>query len=129
MGGRPALIAGLLAAAAMLLALGGPSRGARELQPDRAKSAYATGRSAFARMGCGGCHRLAAGGGAGTGIGPDLDARLTGYDARSLRARIVDPYAGGEPTSFGAMPQDYGARMSPRELDALVAFLLAARRG
>jgi mono/diheme cytochrome c family protein len=78
-------------------------------------------------MGCGGCHRLAAGGGSGD-VGPALDTRLAGYGAATLRARIVDPYPVGEPTCFAAMPQDFGTRMSGTELDALVAFLFAAMR-
>ena len=81
----------------------------------------------FARMGCGGCHRLVEGGGSG-GVGPALDARLASYDAASLRARIVDPYPAGDPVYFSAMPRDYGRRLSAGELDALVAFLLATTR-
>jgi mono/diheme cytochrome c family protein len=78
-------------------------------------------------MGCGGCHRLAAGGGSGE-VGPDLDLVLAGYDAASLRAKIVDPYPAGDPAAYAAMPQDFGRRMSAGELDALVAFLLASAR-
>lgn len=81
----------------------------------------------FARMDCGGCHRLAAGGGEGR-IGPDLDALLPAYDAASLRAKIVDPYPAGDPVDFSAMPDDFGRRMSATQLDQLVAFLLAATR-
>jgi len=124
----PALTAGLLAAGAALLALGGPAAdgGQREDGAARAQP-YAAGRAVFARMGCGGCHRLAAGGGRGS-VGPALDTRLGGYDAATLRARIVDPYPVGDPTYFSAMPQDFGTRMSAGELDALVAFLRAATR-
>ena len=90
MAGRAAVLAGLLVAAAVLLALGGPSQGAvTEGDADRTLSAVAVGRQVFARMGCGGCHRLAAGGGEGR-IGPALDERLPGYHAARLRARIVD---------------------------------------
>ena len=78
-------------------------------------------------MGCGSCHRLAAGGGDGQ-IGPDLDTLLHGYTAAALRAKIVDPYPAGDPTYFSAMPQDFGSRMSATELDALVAFLLGTTR-
>jgi len=79
-------------------------------------------------MGCGSCHRLAAGGGRGQRVGPDLDALLPGYGAASLRAKIVEPYPQGEPTYIPAMPRDYGTRMSAAELDALVAWLLATTR-
>lgn len=112
----------------VLLALGGPAGGERERERDEPPAVqHAAGRAAFARMGCGGCHRLAAGGGRGQ-VGPDLDALLPGYGAASLRAKIVEPYPAGEPTYIPAMPRDYGSRMSAGELDALVAFLLATAR-
>jgi mono/diheme cytochrome c family protein len=108
----------------VLLALGGPTAG-----DDRRGAADSApgGRAVFARMGCGGCHRLAAGAGTGT-VGPDLDELLPGYDATSLRAKIVDPYPAGEPQYFATMPEDFGQRMRPPELDALVDFLLATAR-
>lgn len=123
-----------MAAGAVLLALGGPvdggERGGERTrgQPATAPATRAdAGRAVFARMGCGGCHRLAAGGGSGQ-MGPDLDALLPGYGAASLRAKIVAPYVTGGPTYFVAMPRDYGARMSDDELDELVAFLLSTAR-
>jgi hypothetical protein len=75
-------------------------------------------------MGCGSCHRLAAVGSRGQ-IGPDLDERLRGHTGASLTTTILDP-PGGD--NFGGMPRDFGERMTDRELDALVSFLLAARR-
>jgi mono/diheme cytochrome c family protein len=126
---RP-LLAGLAAAAAVLIALGGPSSGAAGKHAAGVNTAeeVVSGRDVFARMGCGGCHRLAAGGGSEINVGPDLDAVLPGYEAASLRAKIVDPYRGGQPQSFAVMPQDFGTRMSRTELDALVAFLLSTTR-
>jgi mono/diheme cytochrome c family protein len=115
-------VAGLLAAGAVLLALGGPARGGGHAQA----GAPQAGRAVFSRMGCGGCHRLAAGG--GDQIGPDLDTLLPGYTAAALRAKITDPYPAGEPGYFSAMPQDFGSRMSASELDELVAFLLGTAR-
>lgn len=82
------------------------------------------GRAVFARMGCGGCHTLAAGN-AGAPIGPNLDQRLAGYDREALIRKIVDPYPGDSP-DIGSMPEDFGLRMSGAELEALVAFLLAS---
>ncbi len=123
-----ALVAGLLAAGAVLLALGGPVRGGDVRGGDRGSPGTLTGQAVFARMGCGGCHRLAAGGGGDVGIGPDLDTVLPNYTAAALRAKIVDPYPAGDPTSFVAMPRDFGSRMSAEELDELVAFLLATTR-
>lgn len=78
------------------------------------------GRDVFARMGCGSCHRLAAAGSSGD-FGPNLDKRLAGHTAESLRAQILAPRVGY------LMPTDYRDRMTDRELDALVEFLLASR--
>jgi mono/diheme cytochrome c family protein len=126
-------LAGLLAAGAVLLALGGPARGgesargeltlARAVTGDKA----AAGRALFARMGCGSCHRFAAGEGIGF-VGPDLDTVLTNYDAAMLRAKITNPYPSGPSESFAQMPA-FSGRMSAAELDALVAFLLSTTRG
>ncbi len=128
-------LAGLLAAAAVLLVLGGPVRGDEDRGAGAAASSAAVapdgpaaGRAVFARMGCGGCHTLAEGGGT-MSIGPNLDTVLPNYDAAMLRAKIVDPYPAGPSETFAQMPQDYGARMSSDELDDLVAFLLSTTRG
>ena len=125
-----AAVAGVLAAGAVLLALGGPARGGGARTADAGRpqhDAVMAGRALFARMGCGSCHLLAAGNGTGS-VGPDLDAVLPSYDAAALRAKIVEPYPAGVDESFAQMPQDYGVRMSARELDELVAFLLATAR-
>jgi cytochrome c oxidase subunit 2 len=129
-------LAAVLAAGAVLLALGGPARGGEEPRgaggPAVTAAAapeepIAAGRALFARMGCGGCHRLAQGGGTGP-VGPDLDEVLPNYDAAMLRAKIVEPYPAGPSESFAMMPQDYGTRMSRHELDDIVAFLLSTVR-
>jgi mono/diheme cytochrome c family protein len=70
-------------------------------------------------MGCGSCHRLAAAGSTAR-LGPDLDKRLAAYTPEALRAVIVAP-----PPSM--MPTDFERRMTPRELDALVGWLVKAR--
>jgi mono/diheme cytochrome c family protein len=80
-----------------------------------------SGRTIFARMGCGSCHRLAAAGSTGE-IGPDLDERLPAHDRASLIAVITDSDRG----DFVEMPEDFGRRMNSAELNALVDFLLAA---
>lgn len=85
----------------------------------------AEGRSVFARFGCGTCHRLSAARARGP-VGPNLDDALPRYDREALAAKIVDPYADGPPDGFSMMPTDFGERMTDRELDALVSFLLAA---
>jgi mono/diheme cytochrome c family protein len=78
------------------------------------------GLAVFTRMGCGGCHTLAAAGSTGP-IGPDLDARLPTHTRESLTSVILSPPAGSP------MPEDFGDRMSDAELTALVDFLLAVR--
>jgi mono/diheme cytochrome c family protein len=81
---------------------------------------HEAGLAVFTRMGCGGCHRLAAANSTGP-IGPDLDDRLPDHTRESLTAQILSPQAGS------IMPEDFGERMSDEELTALVDFLLAAR--
>jgi mono/diheme cytochrome c family protein len=83
------------------------------------------GQAVFARMGCGGCHTLAAGN-ATAPIGPNLDQRVPTYDREALIATIVNPYPGKTSEDAGFMPKDFGLRMSGAELEALVAFLLAS---
>jgi mono/diheme cytochrome c family protein len=78
------------------------------------------GLAVFTRMGCGGCHTLAAAGSTGP-IGPDLDQRLPNHTPESLTAVIVTPPAGS------IMPDNFGDRMSDDELATLVDFLLAVR--
>ena len=91
-----------------------------------ADGASRTGRSLFARMGCGNCHAFRAGNSTGSGA-PDLDVALAGHTRRSLEAKIVDPYPDRGSDSFEVMPEDFGRRMSEEELDALVTFLLESR--
>jgi cytochrome c551/c552 len=91
----------------------------------RSTSAVERGRSLFARMGCGNCHRLAAANAKGE-IGPNLDVALDAHTRRSLTEQIVAPYAGDRGEDFKVMPEDFGERMNAREIDDLVTFLLAS---
>jgi cytochrome c oxidase subunit 2 len=127
---RASLAAGAGAAALALVVVAltagiggsGPASGAGP----SARGSEESGRAVFVRMGCGSCHTLAAAGSAGS-IGPNLDSRLAGHNRASLIARITaSPSLDG---GIGAMPTDFASRMSPRALDALVRFLLAARSG
>lgn len=123
------LAAGLLAAVAAFVAVGPLTRAQEAGQSDRgevapsARASVIAGRAAFARMGCGGCHRLAAAR-SESRIGPDLDERLPEHTRESLTAAIAAPPASG---AVGSMPTDYGERLSPEELDDLVSFLLDGR--
>jgi cytochrome c oxidase subunit 2 len=124
--------AGLAAAAAAFTVVllttddGGEGRAPGSAQvaaPAPAQSApegQEAGLAVFTRMGCGGCHRLAAANSTGP-IGPDLDERLPSHTRESLTAQILSP----DPT--GIMPDDFGERMTDAELTTLVDFLLTVR--
>jgi len=119
----------MLAAVGAFIALGPitdsePERASGPPNQPAVSDGVAAGRAVFARMGCGGCHRLAAARSKG-GIGPNLDERLPAHTRESLSSAIVAPPASG---GFYVMPSDYGERLSPNELDDLVSFLLDARR-
>jgi cytochrome c oxidase subunit 2 len=121
----PLLVGALAAALAFGAVTLASDDGAEEPEPGATVAAIPAGQqgglAVYARMGCGGCHTLAAARSTGE-IGPSLDAVLPGHMAASLRAKILNPTPGT------AMPGNFGRRMSDAELDALVAFLLAARR-
>jgi mono/diheme cytochrome c family protein len=91
--------------------------------PTAAEGDPAAGKAAFAAQGCGGCHAFSAAGTTAS-VGPDLDEALQGKDAEFVRESIVDPNkviaSGYGP---GIMPQDFGQKLSPKQLDDLVAFL------
>ena len=83
----------------------------------------AAGKAVFEAQGCGGCHAFSAAGTTGS-VGPDLDEALQGKDAEFVRESIVEPNK--EITSgyaAGIMPQDFGQKLSQKQLDDLVAFL------
>jgi cytochrome c oxidase subunit 2 len=81
------------------------------------------GLAVFREQGCGSCHTFAPAGATGA-MAPDLTLFLDGKPAEYIRESIVDPAAAAEPGWSGdTMPQDYAERMTPQELDALVAFL------
>jgi cytochrome c oxidase subunit 2 len=85
------------------------------------------GEAIFTANGCGSCHTLAAANASGT-VGPDLD-QISRADAGYIRDSIVDPnkvLADG--FSADIMPADFGEKLSPEELDALVDYLLKAQR-
>jgi cytochrome c551/c552 len=81
------------------------------------------GKAVFQAQGCGGCHAFSAAGANGT-VGPNLNQVLAGKDAAFVHESIVDPNAEiAEGFSAGVMPQDYEQKLSPKQLDDLVAFL------
>jgi cytochrome c5 len=126
------LAAGLAAAAAAFAAIALTTGDGTEPRPpaggevaqraggDAAERAEPDGLAVFNRMGCGGCHELAAANSSGP-IAPNLDERLPNHTRGSLRVAILSPPADG------IMPQDFGERLSEAELSALIEFLLASR--
>jgi cytochrome c oxidase subunit II len=88
--------------------------------------AGAEGAEIFAAQGCGSCHTLAAANASGT-VGPDLD-KLSNTDEAYVRQSIVKPGA-VVVKNFpdGVMPTDFGDKLSPQQLDALVKYLLESQ--
>lgn len=87
------------------------------------------GAQVFVNQGCGSCHTFAAAE-AGGQVGPNLDETLTGVSDAKLKEMIVDPnkeIAKGYPADV--MPQDYETKISPKELEDLVNFLLEEQSG
>jgi mono/diheme cytochrome c family protein len=129
---RIRLVAGLVGAAVALaivaLTSGIGSGGDAAPEPRVAAQTEAgSGLAVFARMGCGSCHTFAAAGSQGQ-IGPDLDQRLSMHNRSSLIAKITTPPSANG-MDFSVMPQNFGSRMDAKELDSLVDFLLATRKG
>jgi mono/diheme cytochrome c family protein len=102
----------------------------------------AAGKQVFTGVGtCGSCHVLAAAGTTGT-IGPSLDTKLKADCALPaskkirgaslqdcIKKAIVDPYA-FLPSGYtaGVMPSNFGTRLKPNEITALVNFLATAAK-
>jgi len=87
-------------------------------------AATARGRALFEDEGCESCHSIAATGAEGK-LGPRLDA--IDDDADDVAEAIVEPredIADGFPEKL--MPDDYGQRLSDREVADLAAFVAAA---
>ena len=86
-----------------------------------------SGRQIFTAAGCGACHRFAPAGGTGT-TGPGLDdlaSKAKGDPLAYTKEGIVKPDAtiapGYQP---GVMPDNFGERLDPKQVDALSRFLL-----
>ena len=102
-----------------------PGRAGRGGAPARTGggSGTATGKQVFTANGCNACHTLADAGATGT-VGPDLDQVLKGKPPAFIRQSIVDAQrADREGFPPNVMPQDFGSRLSPQQLNALVDYL------
>jgi mono/diheme cytochrome c family protein len=87
----------------------------------------AAGKTVFteeAKPACRTCHTLAAAGTNET-LGPNLDEAMKGQDADFILESIVDPDADiTEGFEDNLMPEDYGEKLTEKQLADLVAFLL-----
>jgi cytochrome c oxidase subunit II len=88
----------------------------------------ADGKTIFASTGCGGCHKLADAGTAGT-VGPDLDEVLAGKDEAFIKTSIVDPGAEIADGYTNQMPPGYEQQLGAEKLDALVKYLSEVTKG
>jgi mono/diheme cytochrome c family protein len=95
-----------------------------------AKGDVTAGKAVFASAGCGGCHTFKAAGSMGT-TGPNLDKHLAEHKkeggdlSEHVRESIVDPDAElAEGYEAGVMPS-YRTRLTAKQLDDLVAFIVA----
>jgi cytochrome c553 len=139
---RPATVAaGALACAAAAMAVaafttgGGdgeraasaPSPAPAPAEPADPAAAH-DGKAVWVAHGCGSCHSFAAAGAKGQ-FAPNLSATLKGMPASYIEQSILAPSAVVAPGfSAGMMPEDYAARMTRRELDALVEFIRSGVR-
>jgi mono/diheme cytochrome c family protein len=102
----------------------------------------AAGKAVFTGIGgCGSCHTLAAAGTTGT-VGPNLDTKLRADCAlpasktvrgatltKCIQTAIVKPYAFIPPGyAAGVMPNDFGTKLTPSEIQALVNFMSTAAK-
>ncbi len=137
---RPATVAaGVLACAAAAMAAaalatgGGDERAASPAAPTPAPAsepapAAVAGKAVWAAQGCGSCHMFAPASATGQ-LGPNLAATLKGMPASYIRESIVAPSkVAAAGYSTGMMPEDYGARIAPEDLDRLVEFIRSGVR-
>jgi cytochrome c oxidase subunit 2 len=125
----PLVAGGLAVAAAAMVVVAltsgeGDTRQAATPRPVADRS----GLDVWVEHGCGSCHTLAAANATGT-LGPDLGATLEGMPAAYVKESIVAPAAAATAGyDAGMMPEDYGTRIPPDDLDRLVTFLLQSAK-
>ncbi len=98
-----------------------------------------SGRQIFVAAGCGSCHKLSAAGTSGN-VGPGLDdlaasagklGKQRGESAEEyIRESIIEPDAFTVPGfRKGVMPGNYGERLKPEQIKALVDYLMRGGKG
>src|SRR3954470_10841729 len=88
----------------------------------------AAGKALFTSNGCGACHTLSEAGANAT-VGPNLDKVLAGKDAGFIKTSIVNPSAEIADGYTDIMPKDFGSRLGPENVDALVKYLSEVTKG
>lgn len=82
----------------------------------------------FANAGCGGCHQLDALGSVG-GVGPSLGQVGSRLSVDEINQSIIEPNVviaencPAGPCPEGVMPQNFGERLTPEQINALATFL------
>jgi cytochrome c6 len=98
-----------------------------ETTPTVAEGDPEAGKEVFtnaAQPTCGSCHTYQAAGTTAE-VGPNLDETLSGKDAAYVLEQIVNPDSEVTPGfADNLMPEDYGEKLSDKQLADLVAFLL-----
>jgi cytochrome c oxidase subunit 2 len=90
---------------------------------EQAGGGTAAGKQIFTSNGCSACHTLSDAGASGQ-VGPNLDQVLKGKDPAFIKTSIVDPDAEiAKGFSKGIMPGDFGQKIQPAQLTALVNYL------
>lgn len=108
--------------------------GAKQLAAAAPLDPQAYGKQLFNQYGCNACHKLTDAGATGA-VGPGLDGMggragnsVPGQSAEEyLRLAIVKPTAYLVPNFQPIMPGDYGQRMSDKEIEAMVQYLLGTK--
>jgi hypothetical protein len=96
--------------------------------PARATAAPHPGLAVWIEQGCGSCHTFKPAGSSAP-IGPDLQQSLRSRSRNYILQSIVQPNAAAAPGyTIGAMPEDYGRRIDPQDLEPLVDFLFEGAR-
>ena len=125
-----AAVGAALVIAALATAGGGgdePGQSAGRVQVEGTTGEPPRGLAVFAAQGCGSCHSFKPANAQGI-LAPDLTLSLAGRSKEYIRTSIVAPSAEVAPNYGDMMPPDYAQRITPADLDALVAFLAEGSR-
>ena len=126
--GALACAAAAMAAAAFVVGDDEGERAASAPEPAPASAAARDGKAVWVANGCGSCHTFLPANARAT-FGPNLAATLKGMPAAYRRASLGNPGAvAAAGWEGGMMPEDFGARIRPEELDALVEFIRSSVR-